>query len=89
VQRPGAGARRSSFTGTRPEVRDVVVRDGVATVFCEVIASPKAAETLADDLGVATAVLDPSRSEPTRPGDHVDVMRANLDALRSGLVRSV
>jgi zinc transport system substrate-binding protein len=52
--------------------------------------SPKVTETLADDLGVRTAVLDPLEGlseEATAAGDdYVSVMRANLAELEEGLV---
>ena len=52
--------------------------------------SPKVTETLASDLGVDTAVLDPLEGlseEATAAGDdYVSVMQANLAALEKGLV---
>jgi zinc transport system substrate-binding protein len=65
------------------EVRDVVIDQGVTTVFYERLVSPKVAETLADDLGVATAVLDPIEglTDETEGEDYFTLMRANLGAL--------
>lgn len=67
------------------EVRDIVERDGVTTLFFEVLASPKVTQTLAADLGVETAVLDPLESHSPERGDYLEVMASNLDALERGL----
>ncbi|MFI2102656.1 metal ABC transporter substrate-binding protein [Isoptericola sp. NPDC019693] len=66
-------------------VRSVVEEAGVRTVYFEVITSPKVAETLADDLGIATDRLDPIEGQADPEADYLDVMRANLVALRDGL----
>ena len=64
------------------EIREVVVDEGVTTIF-ERLVSPKVAETLADDLGVGTAVLDPIEglTDETEGEDYFTLMRANLGAL--------
>lgn len=66
------------------EVRDLVLRTGVRTIFFETAAAPGLAHRLADDLGVGTAVLDPM--ERTQDLDYLATMRTNLDALAEGLV---
>jgi zinc transport system substrate-binding protein len=65
------------------EVRDVIADEGVTTIFYETLVSPKVAETLADDLGIRTAVLDPIEglTDQTEDEDYVTLMRANLRAL--------
>lgn len=68
------------------EVRAVVEDRGVETLFFEVLVSPKVTQALADDLGVATAMLDPIEGRTDEDADYLDVMRANLEALRTGLV---
>src|SRR5690349_17593361 len=40
-------------------LQELITEDGVTTVFSERLVSPKMADTLADDLGVTSAVLDP------------------------------
>ncbi|MCA5893787.1 zinc ABC transporter substrate-binding protein [Isoptericola sp. NEAU-Y5] len=67
-------------------VRSVVRDAGVETIYFEVITSPKVAQALVDDLGVATDRLDPLEGQSDAGSDYLDVMRANLAALRSGLV---
>ncbi|HET6167127.1 MAG TPA: metal ABC transporter substrate-binding protein [Marmoricola sp.] len=65
------------------ELRALVEKDHVTTVFSETLASPKMADVLSHDLGIATAVLDPI--EGVRKGssaDYVSIMHANLTALQ-------
>lgn len=64
-------------------VHDVVTDLGVTTIFYERLASPKVAETLAADLGVNAAVLDPIEglTDDTADEDYLSLMRANLAAL--------
>jgi len=66
------------------ELRDLAEREGVTTVFSERLASPELAETLADELGLEVAVLDPVEglSEETDDEDYLSLMRDNLAALR-------
>lgn len=90
------GLHQVGLSGIDPEVepsparlRDVAatVRDeGVRTLYFEVLTSPKVTQTLAEDLGVGTAVLDPleGRAEGDER-DYLDIMRDNLDALTTGL----
>jgi zinc transport system substrate-binding protein len=65
------------------ELADLIEADGVTTVFSETLASPAMAETLARDLGIETAVLDPIEG-PGDEGsdeDYLSLMRSNLDEL--------
>ena len=72
------------------EIGDVVKENGVTTLYSETLVSPKVTETLASDLGVKTAVLDPleglSEDATAAGDDYVSVMRSNLAALEEGLV---
>ncbi|GIM66726.1 hypothetical protein Pve01_88410 [Planomonospora venezuelensis] len=65
-------------------LQELITQDGVTTVFSERLVSPKMAETLADDLGVETAVLDPIEglSDDTADEDYLSLMRENLTALK-------
>lgn len=67
------------------EMRDVVAEHGVTTVFTEPLLDPSVAETLAADLGVRTAVLDPVESQADPATDYRGVMQQNLEALREAL----
>jgi zinc transport system substrate-binding protein len=64
-------------------LRRLIRTAGITTVFGETLASRKLADTLAHDLGLRTAVLDPV--EGVREGtddDYLSLMRANLANLQ-------
>ena len=65
-------------------LQDLVTREGVTTVFSERLASREMSETLAGDLGLETAVLDPLEglSDETADEDYLSLMRENLSALQ-------
>ncbi|MEU1618098.1 metal ABC transporter substrate-binding protein [Streptomyces sp. NPDC005722] len=60
---------------------------GVSTVFFETLASDRTARTLAGDLGLKTAVLDPIEgiTDKSAGRDYFEVQRSNLQALRTAL----
>ncbi|HET7195042.1 MAG TPA: zinc ABC transporter substrate-binding protein, partial [Nocardioides sp.] len=64
-------------------LQDLIRVEGITTVFSERLVSPQLTETLADDLGIRTAVLDPIEglTEETANEDYLSLMRANLAAL--------
>jgi zinc transport system substrate-binding protein len=66
------------------ELEQVVTDRHVTTVFTETLASPALARTLADEVGVRTAVLDPIEglSDATADEDYLSLMRSNLAAIR-------
>ena len=66
------------------ELQDLIREDHITTVFSEELASPKYADSLADDLGITAAVLDPIEglSDATADQDYLSLMRSNLAALR-------
>ena len=65
-------------------LQDLIRAENITTVFSEPLVSPRASETLADDLGIEAAVLDPVEglSDETRDEDYLSLMRANLAALQ-------
>lgn len=67
------------------EIGQVVKDQGVGTIFTETLVNPKVAETLAADLNVNTAVLDPLEGLADNSSDYEKVMRSNLEALRTAL----
>ncbi len=89
------GIEQVGLTGIDPEVpptparlrRAVEVVQGrdVGTVFFERSAGPRVTQALAEDLGLATGVLDPLEQHPGAGEDYESVMRANLTALTHGL----
>lgn len=88
------GIDQVGLTGLDPEVpptparlrRAVEAVEGrdVDTVFFERSAGPRVTEALAQDLDLATGVLDPLEQQPVE-GDYESVMRANLAELQAGL----
>jgi zinc transport system substrate-binding protein len=65
------------------ELRSLIEKDHITTVFSETLASPKMADTLSQDLGLETAVLDPIEGVAKgSSADYVSIMRANLAALQ-------
>ncbi|MGN8244903.1 metal ABC transporter substrate-binding protein [Cellulomonas soli] len=70
------------------QVAEVVREHGVRTLYFETTAAPGVTRTLAEDLGVEAAVLDPLETRPALAAaaeDYEEVMRGNLEALRAGL----
>lgn len=67
------------------EIGEVVRNEGVTTIFTESLVNPKVAETLAEDLKIGTAVLDPLEGQADGDADYEQVMRQNLQALRGAL----
>ena len=90
------GLEQTGITGVDPEVEpsparlrdvaEVVQAEGVRTVFFESSSSPEVAATMAEDLGVTMAVLDPLERHVDGAPDYLATMRANLVALQDGLV---
>lgn len=65
------------------ELAGLIERTGVTTVFTETLVSPAIAQTLADEVGVDTATLDPIEglSDETADMDYLSLMKRNLGAL--------
>lgn len=64
-------------------LQDLIAADGVTTVFAERLGTRKIADSLASDVGVTTAVLDPIEglSDETADQDYLSLMEANLGEL--------
>lgn len=88
------GLEQEAISGLTPELEPTPKRlneigkeakaDGTTTIFFEILASPKVAKTLADDLHIETAVLDPL--EGVSEGQtYFSVMKRNLSVLRKAL----
>ena len=66
------------------ELQDIVREEGVTTVFTETLGSRKLADTLAHDLGLKTATLDPIEGvDADSTDDYLSLMRANLANLKA------
>jgi zinc transport system substrate-binding protein len=71
------------------QLRDLVEREGITTVFTEELVPPEVAETLASEAGVDTAVLHTieglTPDEEAAGDDYRSLMESNLRTLRSAL----
>lgn len=67
------------------EVTDFVRKNGVTTIYYETLVDPKVAETIADETGATTAVLDPLEGlEEGSTETYLTVMESNLETVRKG-----
>ncbi len=79
-----------------PSVRDLAnlahdaERYNIDTIFFETLVSPELAETLANEIGAKTAILNPleglSEEEVISGADYFSIMEANLAALQDALI---
>lgn len=67
------------------EISKLVKSEGITTIFTEALIDPKVEQTLANDLGIQTAVLDPIESQVDSSKDYAAVMRDNITALQTAL----
>ena len=67
------------------EIAQIAKEQGVTTIFTEALIDPKVAQTLADDLGITTAVLDPIESQTDASKDYAATLNSNIDALTKAL----
>lgn len=93
------GLEQQSIAGLAPDAEpsaerlaqlvDLVRREGVTTIFTEQLVPPELAQTLAQEVGVTTAVLNPleglTQQDVAAGRDYVGVMRANLATLERAL----
>ena len=67
------------------EVADFVRANGVTTVYYETLVDPKVAQTVADETGATTAVLDPLEGlAEGSTDDYISVMEKNLQTVKDG-----
>ncbi|MGY1820922.1 metal ABC transporter substrate-binding protein [Geodermatophilus sp. SYSU D00079] len=68
------------------EIATLVRERGVTTVYTETLVDPAVAETVAEEAGVRTAVLDPLEglTDDSAGADYLSVMRDNLATLQEG-----
>lgn len=67
------------------EIQQIVADTGVTTIFFEPLASSEVAQSIAGDLSLKTAVLDPLEglTEESAGSNYLEVMRSNLAALEA------
>jgi zinc transport system substrate-binding protein len=82
----GLSPSEEPSAGTQAEIADVVADEGVRTIYYETTVSPAIAETIADESGAETAVLDPLEGllDESEGSDYIEVMRSNLENLQNG-----
>ena len=90
------GLEQVAITGLTPDdepspsdlaaVTDFVAENRVRTIYFETLVSPDIAETIAEETGARTAVLDPIEGldDASEGEDYLEIMRANLANLRTG-----
>jgi zinc transport system substrate-binding protein len=68
------------------EIATLVSDRGITTVYTETLVDPAVAETVAEEAGARTAVLDPIEglTDGSEGEDYLQVMRANLATLQEG-----
>jgi zinc transport system substrate-binding protein len=67
------------------EISEMVKAEGITTIYYETLVSPAIAETVANETGATTAVLDPIEGLAAGSTDtFITVMQANLQALIKG-----
>ncbi|HYN28247.1 MAG TPA: metal ABC transporter substrate-binding protein [Dermatophilaceae bacterium] len=83
----GVKPKAEPNAATMAAIVDLVRREKVTTVFAETTLSPAFTRAIAEETGAKVAVLDPVETvSDASPGDdYLEVMRANLTALRTGL----
>ena len=89
------GLTQASISGIDPEtepspaemanIKSVVEKTGVKTIFTEELVSDAPAKAIAAETGAETSVLSPLESKPER-GDYTDAMTTNLERLKSAMV---
>jgi len=90
------GLDQVGLTGLTPETEPAPQRladvaqeareHGATTIFFETLVSPKVADTIAQEVGAKTAVLDPIEGlRPGSTGDYFSIMRSNLATIRTAL----
>jgi zinc transport system substrate-binding protein len=93
------GLSQQAISGLQPDaeptperiaqLRDLVEREGITTIFTEELVPPQTAQTLADEAGVKTEVLHTieglTPDEVAAGEDYRSLMESNLEILRSAL----
>jgi len=90
------GLTQMGITGLTPEgepsaaslanIASFVEDNDVRTIYVETLVSPAIAETIAEEAGAQTALLDPIEglTDESQGSDYLEVMRSNLATLREG-----
>lgn len=72
--------------GSIKKITDFVDEHGVTTIFYETLVSPDVADTIAEETGAKTAVLDPIEGlQKDSKDDYFSIMESNLSTLEKAL----
>lgn len=76
-------------SGRMKEIIDLCKKENIKVIFFEELVSPKVAQTIADETGAATMVLNPieglTKEQEEENLDYIGLMRENLEALKVAL----
>ncbi|KII00025.1 ABC transporter substrate-binding protein [Streptomonospora alba] len=83
----GLDSHSEPSPGRLAEIAETVREEDITTVFTEPLSDSGAAETIAEEAGAETAVLDPIEgvADASAGDDYPSLMRANLDTLSEAL----
>lgn len=86
----GISPEEEPSAGTLAEIAETAKRQGVTYIFFETLVSPELAETLAEEIGAQTLVLNPleglTEEEMAAGKNYLSIMRENLVNLRTAMV---
>lgn len=72
------------------ELADLMKKKNIKTIYFEGLASPKVAQTLANEIGAKTEVLNPleglTKDEQEKGLGYIEVMKQNLEALKHSIL---
>lgn len=76
-------------SGRMKEIIDLCKKENIKVIFFEELVSPKVAQTIADETGATTMVLNPieglTKEQEEENLDYIGLMRENLEALKVAL----
>lgn len=86
----GLSAESEPEPSKMAEIVDFAKNNNIKIIFYEELISPKAAQTIANEIGAETTALNPleglSESEEANGDDYLSVMKKNLEAIKKALV---
>ncbi len=85
----GLSPEQEPDAATLAAISRTVDETGITTIFFETLTSPRLADTIAQQTGAQTAVLDPlegvTTNESDRVSDYISIQQKNLQSLRTAL----
>jgi zinc transport system substrate-binding protein len=85
----GLSPEEEPSSGRIAEIADIAKRENIKYIFFETLVSPKLAETIADEIGAQTLVLNPieglTPDDEAQGKNYFSIMRENLQNLRTAM----